>query len=335
MSRHLHLDQAAEREAGEIAFRFMNSSDVVGDMSRAYGPDRSSVRARTGGSAVTRSAPEGAAQGGVLDWFRKKFGKRPVSLDDPNAEGFDGYRIQQAGANDQALRFMSRQSRAIYQMAQNATPEQLRGDTALRKLILDDYRTSMAQRLQGFENDSFEGMFSAIFRGKAAGELASFNMLLQASMPDNLIEDLDAKFDETGDRDAVLDTALEKFAENRELLQVLRAGMEGFGDSVHFSGENRDRRSAMLMNHLMLRSISPGFTERGVGLQSAEADRQGATREKDVAKHIELEIEASRRGVGMKQIKRGAQLQDAVRFGPSASEGGKRFLAFLKRWDRH
>ena len=128
MSRQLHFDQAAEREANEIAFRFMNSSDVVGDMSRAYGADLSGVRIHTDESAARRvegtgadafstgkdvffgrgvfdksdpasrgllahelahslqqgagggmegaveqSAPVGAAQGGLLDWFREHF----------------------------------------------------------------------------------------------------------------------------------------------------------------------------------------------------------------------------------------------------------------------
>ena len=90
----------------------------------------------------------------------------------------------------------------------------------------------------------------------------------------------------------------------------------------------------MLMNHLMLRAIVPGFTQRGVEMRDAEADRQGATREADAYRHAVLVKEALDSGVGMEQVKRGVQLQDAVRLGPSASEGGKRFLAFLNRWDR-
>ena len=43
MGKKLHLDMAAEREANDIGKKFMNSSDVVGDMSRAYGADLSSV----------------------------------------------------------------------------------------------------------------------------------------------------------------------------------------------------------------------------------------------------------------------------------------------------
>ena len=126
MGKRLHIDPAAEREANEIAFQFMNSSDVVGDMSRAYGQDLSSVRIHTGedaarrtaptgadafstgrdiffargafnqsdpasrgllahelahslqqgGGEVRQSVPEGAPQGGLLDWFRSKFGRK-------------------------------------------------------------------------------------------------------------------------------------------------------------------------------------------------------------------------------------------------------------------
>lgn len=126
MGKRLHIDPAAEREANEIAFQFMNSSDVVGDMSRTYGQELSNVRIHTGedaarrtaptgadafstgrdiffargafnqsdpasrgllahelahslqqgGGEVRQSVPEGAPQGGLLDWFRSKFGRK-------------------------------------------------------------------------------------------------------------------------------------------------------------------------------------------------------------------------------------------------------------------
>lgn len=129
MGNTLHLDEAAEKEANDIGARFMHSSDVVGDMSRAYDRDLSSVRIHTDdsaargaaergvdafstgkdvffargafdqndpasrgllahelghsmqqgvggdGPALTQSAPMGAAQGGLLDMFRRLFGK--------------------------------------------------------------------------------------------------------------------------------------------------------------------------------------------------------------------------------------------------------------------
>ena len=124
MSKKLHLDMAAEKEANEVGRKFMHSTDVVGDMSRAYGADLSSVRIHTDSAAagmaaqrgvdafstgkdvffgrgvfdknkpesrgllahelshslqqgvgggmggMQQSAPVGAAQGGLLSWFR-------------------------------------------------------------------------------------------------------------------------------------------------------------------------------------------------------------------------------------------------------------------------
>ena len=130
MSKRVYQDLAAEREATEIGKKFMNSTDVVGDMSRAYHTDLSSVRihadsdsdyktAQRGVDAfstgtdvffaraafnkndpasrgllahelshslqqgvggemggMAHSAPMGAEQGGLIDWFRKVFGKK-------------------------------------------------------------------------------------------------------------------------------------------------------------------------------------------------------------------------------------------------------------------
>lgn len=132
MGRQLHLDPAAEKEATDIGKKFMNSTDVVGDMSRAYGADLSSVRIHTDESAakrtaergvdafstgkdvffaqgafdkgdpasrgllahelshslqqgvggdmpaMTQSAPMGAEQGGLIDWFRNRSWRKKV-----------------------------------------------------------------------------------------------------------------------------------------------------------------------------------------------------------------------------------------------------------------
>ncbi len=130
MGKKLHLDPLAEREATDVGAQFMQSRDVVGDMSRAYGRDLSSVRIHTDESAARRaeergvdafstgkdvffargafnqndpasrgllahelshsmqqgvgggvpamaqSAPMGAEQGGIIDWFRNLFRRR-------------------------------------------------------------------------------------------------------------------------------------------------------------------------------------------------------------------------------------------------------------------
>lgn len=120
-------DLAAEQEANEIGSKFMQSSDVISDMSSNYGFDFSDINIhhdesaagkasergvdafasgndiffgrgvfesnspesrgllahelthtmQQGGSeSVSQSAPEGAEQGGIIDYFRKKFGKK-------------------------------------------------------------------------------------------------------------------------------------------------------------------------------------------------------------------------------------------------------------------
>ena len=55
----LYLDMAAEKEANDIGKKFMNSTDVVGDMSRAYGADLSSVKIHTDDNAASQAAERG------------------------------------------------------------------------------------------------------------------------------------------------------------------------------------------------------------------------------------------------------------------------------------
>lgn len=55
----LYLDPAAEREATDIGKKFMHSSDVVGDMSRAYNADLSSVKIHTDSAAASMTEARG------------------------------------------------------------------------------------------------------------------------------------------------------------------------------------------------------------------------------------------------------------------------------------
>ena len=60
MGKKLYMDQAAEPEATDIGAKFMHSSDVLGDIIRAYGRDLSSLLIHT-----DESAARGAAERGV------------------------------------------------------------------------------------------------------------------------------------------------------------------------------------------------------------------------------------------------------------------------------
>lgn len=413
MGKQLHVNQAAEREANEIAFRFMHSSDVVGDMSRTYGADLSAVRIHTdenaarkvegtgadafstgkdvffgrgvfdqgnpagrgllahelahslqqgvGGGmegAVEQSVPEGAEQGGkITDFFRRIFGRRRqeeepmevpaevhgdlhdgdgfVNLDDPTAEGFDGYRIQSGSDTDTKQRFMTTQSRALYQMVQNAKPEQLRSDPMLRQMIMQDYQTNMAARLQGFEGASYDSMFSSIFRKDTIGEMSTFNTLLRASLPEGLTEELDESYNNGGDTDAALELAMQRISSSPETMEVLQAGMGGFAGSSHFSGEHENRQSEMMMNNLMLRAIAPGFTQKGVGMRHDYARAHGGNEEANYGGFLDLVNEAAGQGIGTNQIKRGAMLQASVKQGAKPlTASGNRFVRFLDRFRR-
>ena len=315
---------AAEREANEIAFRFQNSNDVMGDMSRAYHVDFSNIKIHTDGAAdskvkaagkdalakgndlffgkgifesndpgskgllahelahtmqqgaaeggegaVSEMAPMGAEQGGrIRDWFKGLFGGKkepemeisePTLADDPTAPGFRGYQTHHSGSSDdQSRTFMSSQSRAIYQMVQNATPEQLRTDPKLRELILNDYKTNMSKRLQNYEDKSYMSTFSEVFRSSGAGELKTLNMLLDANMPENLVFQMGDIYDGTqGSVGAMLQHGAEQIGENDDLMEILQEGMKGFAGSSHFTGENAHRQSEMMMNNLMLRYMGP------------------------------------------------------------------------------
>lgn len=59
MGKKLHLDMAAEQEANDIGRKFMNSTDVVGDMSRAYGADLSAVKIHTDSAAAGMAEQRG------------------------------------------------------------------------------------------------------------------------------------------------------------------------------------------------------------------------------------------------------------------------------------
>ena len=85
MGNTLHVDEAAEKESTDIGAKFMHSSDVVGDMSRAYGRDLSSVRIHT-----DESAARGAAERGVDAFSTGKdvfFARGAFDRSDPASRG--------------------------------------------------------------------------------------------------------------------------------------------------------------------------------------------------------------------------------------------------------
>lgn len=185
MSKKLLQNLGAEREANEVASRFMDSADVVGDMSRAFGHDFSQVNIHTdesaaqrvegtgadafaqgndiffgrgvfqkddpasrgllahelthtmqqsGGEGVHESAPQGEMQGGLIDWFRRKLGRRrqPVNISGPLSVQADT--SPEAVAYQQAMRGATMDASSIPNRLEQAQPGQLGGADAFQNL---------------------------------------------------------------------------------------------------------------------------------------------------------------------------------------------------------
>ena len=185
MSKKLLQNLGAEREANEVASRFMDSTDVVGDMSRAFGHDFSQVNIHTdesaaqrvegtgadafaqgndiffgrgifqkddpasrgllahelthtmqqsGGEGVHESAPQGEMQGGLIDWFRKKFGKKkqPMNISAPLSVQADT--SPEAVAYQKAMRGATMDASSIPNRLEQAQPGQLGGADAFQNL---------------------------------------------------------------------------------------------------------------------------------------------------------------------------------------------------------
>lgn len=376
MGSKLHLDLKAEQEANEIAAQFMDSQDVIGDMSRTYGADFSSVRIHTdenaaqrvaptgadafstgrdiffgrgafdqsdpasrgllahelahtmqqgiggGEQSVTQSAPEGEAQGGILDWFRGLFGKKKkpepeMEISDPVLQTGPFTRQMINDAGDETTRsFQSTRSYGINQMLHGATREQLQ-DPALRRLVLEDYNTSMNARLRGV-NDKSKGEMDAIaFRG-GAGELNSLNMVISALLPEDFSSQVMSAQKEGG-MDAALDFVNQSVSGNEDLMSFLAGTNASFEGVDNYA--NLEDRSAMMMNNLILRGVNSAIGSR-IGLEqrarASELQAQGVT---DQAR-----IDEAARSVDTSDIVRAGKLQKALNTGTSESAGRLRNL---------
>ena len=374
MGKKLHFDQAAEREATDIGARFMHSSDVVGDMSRAYGRALSSVRIHTDESAArgaaergvdafstgkdvffgrgafdrsdpasrgllahelshsmqqgvggedgaaVHSAPMGAAQGGLLDWFRGLFGKKKkpeMQISEPELQTGPMSATMINRTDDEATRtFQNARSYGLNQMLQGATREQLQ-DPVLRRLVLEDYNTNMNARLRGLNGSTKDRMDAAAFR-RGAGELNSLNMVMSAMLPEDFNSQV-MSVQKEGGMDAALDFVSQSVGGNADLMGFLAGTNASFEGADHY--EDPEARSAMMINNLFLRSINGDIGAR-VGMEQrarvAELRARGITDEASLSE-AELSVDKS-------DIVRAAKLQKELNTGKSESAGRLRNL---------
>lgn len=376
MGRKLHFDQAAEKEATDIGARFMHSGDVVGDMSRAYGRDLSSVRIHTdenaargaaergvdafstgkdiffgrgafdqsdpasrgllahelshsmqqgvggGEAAMARSAPMGAAQGGLLDWFRGLFGKKKkpepeLNISEPVLQtGPISATVINKTGDETKRTFQNSRSYALNQMVQGATREQLQ-DPLLRRLVLEDYNTNMNARLRGLNGTAKDEMDSAAFR-RGAGELSSLNMVMSAMLPEDFSSQVMSVQKKDG-MDAALDFVSQSVSENGDLMDFLAETNASFEGVNHY--EDPEARSAMMMNNLLLRNINGDISAR-VGMEQrakvAELKARGIT--------DEASLSEAENSVDKSDIFRAVKLQKELNTGKSESAGRLRNL---------
>ena len=261
MEKKLHFDPASEREATDIGAKFMHSSDVVGDMSRAYGRDLSSVRIHTdesaargaaergvdafstgkdvffargafdrsdpasrgllahelshsmqqgvggGGGAMAQSAPMGAAQGGLREWFKGLFGK--------SGDAEDSAPEQDTDTSDMDA-----------QLTQSNDPQKELDDAA------EALRGSKKWGLFG-NSDKFENVTAAInvsvgkLNATLSGELAQDHTILE-EITDSFRKLIDACDDYITSHDPSTDRGKHRQAIVRQVRELAAKDLAGF-----------------------------------------------------------------------------------------------------------
>ena len=373
MGKKLHLDMAAEREANDIGRKFMNSTDVVGDMSRAYGADLSSVKIHTDSAAagmaaqrgvdafstgkdvffgrgvfdknnpesrgllahelshslqqgvggmggMQQSAPMGAAQGGLLTWFRdhkrkkreqEEYGRKkreqeeygdlvenleisePTLLHTTNKDVMEPTTFIDKETRDENgdianREFMNYRSFVLNRMVAGLSKEELQ-NPALLKLVQEDYNTNMNKRLKAIPKGAERQAVDSQFRGKA-GELHTLNAVLGSFIPEGYSENVMnvyKKAEKKPDRDPAMDAAqymMDTMSSNKPLMEFM-GGLGASFDGVQYYDGDEFAQSDKLMNNLALRTVNAEVANR-IGNEkkavSARMKAQGVTDQKAI-----------------------------------------------------
>ena len=366
MSKKLLQDPQAEQEANDIGSRFMDSADVVGDMSRSLGYDFSSVHIHTdqeaarrvegtgadafasgkdiffgrgvfqpndrasrgllahelthtmqqsGGGEVQAQAPEGAMQGGLLDWFRGKFGKKKpedLQISEPTLVSGPGdpvtKTIKKADGSLVQRKFLNSSSYALNEMLQGASREQLRSPL-VRDLVLQDFNANMNTRLQNLQANNSTELDEEAFR-RGAGELQTLNMVLQATLPEGFSGQV-MEAQKSGGVDGALDFISQSVGENEDAMSLMAATAPAFEGISRF--DSPESRSRIMMNNLVLRAVNNPIIDA-----YGNKDRMLANKLKAEGKS-EAEVAAATRQLDKSDVVRAMRLQKEVNTGESAS----------------
>ncbi len=200
---------------------------------------------------MAQATPMGAEQGGFLDWFRGLFGRRKkpeLDISEPTlvTGPFSKKMINDTG--DETVRsFQNPRSCAIHQMVQNASREQLQ-DPALRKLVIEDYNTSMNSRLLAMNNSTKSDMDSQAFR-RGAGELSTMNTMLSSMLPEDFSTQV-MTAQKSGGTDSAMDFISDSVEANGDVMNFIGAlapsfeGVKNYADPAERSAIHDEQSRA-------------------------------------------------------------------------------------------
>ncbi|MCR4641765.1 MAG: DUF4157 domain-containing protein [Lachnospiraceae bacterium] len=230
MAKHLLENAAAEKEANDVGFRYMNSSDVLSDMIRDYGGALDGVKVHDDAAADAKvravgrdglasgkdvymregslssgdpaakgllahelthvmqqdggaqeSVDYGEAQGGLIDWFKGKFGKKKK---EPEIQWPSSRQWVKEGAvknDDGSFKWGNAVYKDMDQLMlamelQNATPEQ-RKSPEMQQRVLADFNTDMGAEIG---RQKAAGNWKIAFRQNNMGALKNLNTVIKA-----------------------------------------------------------------------------------------------------------------------------------------------------------
>ena len=247
---------------------------------------------------MAQSAPMGAAQGGLLDWFRSKFGKKKKPEPEPEPEmeisepELVTGPIREHTTNDKGdvvvRTFQNSRSHALNQMLQGATREQLQ-NPMLRRLVIEDYNTNMNSRLRSLNSLSKTQMDSEAFRN-GAGELNNLNIMLSSMLPEDFDQQV-MSAQKTGGLDAATQFIGDSVEGNTDVMDFIGALAPSFEGVDNYA--DPEARSTMMMNNLLLRTVNGEVAKRYGMAQRARANvlkKQGKNNAEisaDIAKTVD------------------------------------------------
>ena len=284
-----------------------------------------------------------SSKGGIKNWFKRHFGRkakpkpvnegRVVHIEQPT---MGDYYLE----GDDETRFMSNESRAIYRIAKTLPQQNLRSDSKMRKIISDDYKKSMSKRLHYHryhftqaktQRGRVQEVKENILRGDMAGERKTFDLLMRANLPENLISELVEMQQNNAAADELLSHISESVNSDDNLKELLEVDKKAIWSAFYdVQNENDSATSKVVMENLIYNAIIPELKQRREDAKNAYVEENGAGLDlSPVGKGI-LESEAYRNGVGSGEKGVMEAILQAMQDTNEPSENKQQMLGLLK-----